>query len=49
MGSRLPSSDWLVTAGAFVGTNPEDELITFGLPVSNALSFVFTASTLNDF
>jgi len=21
--SRLPSSDWLVTAGAFIGTNPE--------------------------
>jgi hypothetical protein len=29
---RLLSSDWLVTAGAFIGTNPTDEPITSGLP-----------------
>jgi hypothetical protein len=32
-GSRLLSSDWSVTAGAFVGTNPADEPITPGLPL----------------
>ena len=31
--SRLLASDWSVTAGAFVVTNPIGELITSGLPI----------------
>ena len=33
---RLLASDWSVSAGAFVGTNPTGELITSGLPMIRA-------------